>query len=482
MKPASLALLALLALASSARADSGAYLGESARAVSLADAIVARPGDTSAIYFNPAGIADLERPTLSLYGHLGDRQVRFARAGELGAASRRVISGYGVSLVARLPGPEWLRRVRLGGSVHLPGTNIIRVIAPVRTDVPIEPYYGGRTDRTAVTVALGVELPYGLRLGAALSVTANLVAPTSVGFDASRGEDVDDGVIIAQDRDLTLTPSFVLGARWQVIPELAFGLVWRQGGATRASGTFDIRAGSIEVLDEYRFYDLLAPEEVALGVALTPIPALSLSLDLTWGRWSEYRTIHDELPDPLFSDVVDVRAGAEWRAHESLRVRLGYGFLPSPVPEQVALHNFVDSHRHELAFGLGLDLEPLARVPVTIDLALRFHAQHRQRATKDPARLGDASPGTLGQTLENLGYPGFRSRGSVAQVALAITVRLDGTPSAASDEHTSEDEASDEEASAEDVSDGETSDDGTSDEDTSSEDASDEPAGEEDAS
>ena len=462
MKQASLALLALLALASSARADSGAYLGESARAMSLADALVARPGDTSAIYFNPAGIADLERPTLSLYGHLGNRQVRFARSGEVGATSRRVISGYGVSLVARLPGLEWLQRVRIGGSVHLPGTNIIRVLAPVRSDVPIEPYYGGRTDRTAVTVALGVEFPYGLRLGAALSVTANLVAPTSVGFDASRGEDVDDGVIIAQDRDLTLTPSFVIGARWQIIPELALGLVWRQGGATRASGTFDIRAGSIEVLDEYRFYDLLAPEEAALGVAVTPIPALSLSLDLTWGRWSDYRTIHEELPDPLFCDVLDVRAGAEWRAHESLRVRLGYGFLPSPVPEQVALHNFVDSHRHELAFGLGLDLEPLARVPVTIDLALRFHAQHRQRATKDPARLGDASPDTLGQTLENLGYPGFSSRGSVAQVALAITVRLDGTPSAAREDVS--EETSDEDASE---TDDETSDDETSDGDAS---------------
>ena len=467
MRRAAIAALAVFTLASYARADSGAYLGESARAVSLADAIVARPGDTSAIYFNPAGIADLERPTLSLYGHLGNRQVRFARSGELGASSRRVISGYGVSLVARLPGPEWLERVRIGGSVHLPGTNVIRVIAPVRSDVPIEPYYGGRTDRTAVTVALGVELPYGLRLGASLSVTANLVAPTSVGFDASRGEDVDDGVIIAQDRDLTLTPSFVLGARWQAIPELAFGLVWRQGGATRASGSFDIRAGSIEVLDEYRFYDLLAPEEVALGVCVTPIPALSLSLDLTWGRWSDYRTIHEELPDPLFSDVVDVRAGAEWRAHESLRVRLGYGFLPSPVPEQVASHNFVDSHRHELALGLGLDLEPLAEVPVTIDLALRFHAQHRQRATKDPARLGDATPDTLGQTIDNLGYPGFRSRGSVAQVALAVTVRLDGAPSAPSEDDVSE-ETSEEDA-------------GETDEETSDEDASELPQVEGDA-
>ncbi len=425
-------LAAVLAMASHARADSGAMLGETARTASRASSVVARPGDTSAIYFNPAGVADLDRPVLALYGHVGNRQLWFARDGELGWSRRRAISGYGVSLVARLPGPEWLRRVRLGGSVHIPGTNVISVIAPVREDTPVEPYYGGRTDRTAATVALAVELPYGLRLGASVSVTANLVAPTHVGFDARRGEDVDAGVVIDQQRDLTLTPSFVVGARWQVVDELAFGLVWRQGGATRASGTFDIEAGAIDVMDSYQFYDLLAPEEVALGACVTPIRELSLSLDLIWGRWSEYRTIHDEVPGIPFSDVLDVRAGADLRAHESLRVRLGYAFLPSPVPEQRGRDNFLDAHRHEIAFGLGLDLEPLSRVPLRIDLALRFHVQHEQSAHKDLALLPDASS-TAGQTIDNLGYPGFRSRGSFAQVALALTLALDAAPPASDD-------------------------------------------------
>ncbi len=431
--------LTLLASSATARADSGAMFGETARAVSLADSVVARPGDTSALYFNPAGIADLERPVLSIYGHLGNRQLSFARDGELGSGRRRVVSGYGVSLVARLPGPEWLQRVRLGAAVHIPGGNVISVVAPVREDTPVEPYYGGRTDRTAANVALAVELPYGIRLGAAIGVTANLVAPTAVGFDARRGDDVDAGVVIDQDRDLTLDASLVIGARWQVIDELAFGLVWRQGGATRASGTFDIMAGAIVVTDEYNFYDLLAPEEVALGACVTPIRELSLSLDLTWGRWSEYRTIHDERPSLAFSDVLDVRAAAEWTAHPSLQVRLGYAFLPSPVPEQRARDNFLDAHRHEIAFGLGLDLEPLARFPLRVDLALRFHAQHEQVATKDRALLPDASA-SAGQTIDNLGYPGFRSRGSFAQVSLALTIALDGAPGARPEEDAPEDE------------------------------------------
>ena len=413
-----------LAVPGRATADAGALFGESARAVSLADAVVARPGDTSAIFFNPAGVADIDRPTLVLYGNLGNARMRFARTDELGSTTDHFEGGYGASIVSPLPGPPWLRRVRIGGSVYLPGETIIRVRAPVRSDTPLVPYYGDRLDRTAATVAIAVDLPWTIRLGGAVTVTPNLYAPTVVGFDAGRGETVDEGVFVTQDRELTLGASFLLGARVAPIEELAFGLVWRQGGATRASGSFDIGAGSIRVIDDYRFYDLIAPEEVALGVAVFPMHELSLSLDATWGRWSQYRTIHDEAPEPGFSDVIDLRVGAEWTAHRALRVRAGYAFLPSPVPEQTGRHNFLDAHRHEIGLGLGLDLESLTGFPLRVDVALRFHVLHTQSAQKDATTIPDASPDSPGHTISNFGYPGFTARGSYSQVALSLTFPL----------------------------------------------------------
>jgi hypothetical protein len=219
--------------------------------------------------------------------------------------------------------------------------------------------------------------------------------------------------------------------------------VWRQGGATEASGTFDIRAGAVRVVDEYRFYDLLAPEEVALGVAAWPVPTVSVSVDATWARWSQYRTIHGEDPEPGFSDVVDVRAGAEWTAHRAMRVRAGYAFLPSPVPEQTGRHNFLDAHRHQITFGAGLDLEALAGFPLRVDLAFRFQVLHTQHATKDAATLPDAAPGVTGVTIANLGYPGFTARGSVSQATLSLTfplgerVTYDPPPDAADDDEAS---------------------------------------------
>jgi long-chain fatty acid transport protein len=418
--------LCLLLIASPVYADNGALGGESARAASLAGSVVARPGDTSAIWFNPAGIADVTRPTLLLLGHAGARELTFARTGEDPSTSTRVVGGYGLSVVAALPGPELISRLRIGASVQIPAANVIRVVAPVRVDAPVDVWYGDRLERTAVTAALGYELPYGIRIGVGVSVLPTLFAPTYVGYDASRGDEVDEGVIVTQDRDLTLNPSFNVGARWQVIDSLAFGLVWRQGGATRAHGDFEIVAGAIEVIDRYEFYDFASPEEVALAVAVTPFPELALSLDLTWARWSDYRTIHDQSPRPNFNDVLDVRVGAELSANHGVRLRAGYAFLPSPVREQVAVHNFLDAHRHELAFGIGIDLEETAHVPVRFDVAFRYHVQHDQSATKNIDRLPDADREEPGLRIDNLGYPGFTSRGSYSQLSLSVTFSLDG--------------------------------------------------------
>ncbi|MCC6872906.1 MAG: hypothetical protein IT378_01255, partial [Sandaracinaceae bacterium] len=206
------ACLALL-LAASARADHGAAYGESSRAAALASSVVARPGDTSAIHFNPAGVGDIDRPTLAIYGHAGVLSRWVARTGELGPLERRGVYGWGVSIASPLPGPAWLRRVRLGGAIHVPGDRIIHVLAPVRGDTPSAPFYDDRTQRTSATFALGLDLPWNLRFGVAVSVHPNLVAPTYVTFDPSRGEDVDAGVAIEQGRRLTLDASFALGAQ-----------------------------------------------------------------------------------------------------------------------------------------------------------------------------------------------------------------------------------------------------------------------------
>ena len=425
------ALVALvLAGAAPARADAGSTLNDSAREASLAGAMTGRAGDLSSIHGNPAGLAGLRTSEVALYGSAGRFRLDFARTGEPGQRTDRLVAGYGVSLGVRLPGPDWLQRFRVGVSLALPAEHILRVRAPSRADAPLPALYDARIERTALTASVAVELPGHVSLGVGVTIAPSLWAPTTVTYDPARGSTPDEGVIVSLDREVRFEGAFLAGARVQPVPELAIGLAYHQAVVTRAHGPSDLSAGPVHAGDPIDFTLFYEPDQWSVGALFEPTPELSISVDGTWARWSSYRTLHSAVPDPPFHDVVLVRAGIEWRARPFFAWRIGYGLEPTPVPAQVASTTLLDADRHVLATGLGLDLGPLAGWPVRIDLYGRLHAIGAVSAERDRSRLPDADPSTPGQQITDLGYPSFGARLGLFQLGLTVTVVL-GRPARA---------------------------------------------------
>ncbi len=425
----SLALLLVAALGDpTAHADSGALFGDSSRAASLADAVTARGGDTSNIYDNPAGLAALERPVLALGAHAGRLDLWYARDGEPGQALGEAVNGFLGSLALRLPGPPWLRRVRLGVSAYVPSSYALRLTAPVRDDVPLWPLYGDRAGRTAVTGALAVALPYGFGIGLGLTIIPDFYAPTLVTYDARRGDTPDQNVVIDLERELSMHATALAGLRWQPVRALAFGLAFRQAQTVHAFGPQNTRAGSLDIPTPIDFYEVFAPMEVAFGVLVRPVRRLSVSADAVWSHWSSWRSIHDLAPTPAFHDVVNVRTGVEWSPRRFFAVRAGWAYEPSPVPPQTGQTDFLDGSRQVLALGLGLDLEKLGLIAMRIDAHLRWHLIASQHTQKDPAALPDADPMTPGTQIDALGYPGFSAGGSFVEAGVTLGFYLARPP------------------------------------------------------
>ncbi len=418
-------LCTLIVLApAAASAQAGSALGEPSADAALANAVTARPGDTGAIARNPGALGDVDRPVLSLTAHAADLDLWFARTDEGGHEMGRTVAGVGGGLVGRLPGPDWLRRVRLGVGVHLPTAHVLRLSAPPREDRPTLVAYGDRAARTGATAALGVELPFGLGLGVGLSLTPFLRTSTVVGYDATRGDTPDDNVVIDVENELLIESAAMAGLRFAPIAEVALGLAWRGQQDVRAKGPNDTRAGAVVVDAEVDFFELFAPEEVAAGLYVEPVGGLRLSGDVVWARWSRFRTIHDRRPSPRFEDVVAVRVGVEWTPTRFYRVRAGWGFEPSPVPEQTGVSSYVDGDRHVIGLGAGVDLEELDVARLRVDLHARWHLVERRRHTKDPASLPDAHADLPGRQIDNRGYPGFATGGGLGQIGVTVTFPL----------------------------------------------------------
>lgn len=413
----------VLATAATAHAQAGAWLSESSRAASLATSITARGGEIATIHANPAALGALDRPIVTLSGNVGRLRLDAWRDGEPATIrARELVAGYGVALALPLPGPEWLSRARVGAALQLPVEHVLHVSAAPRIDAPTPALYDARIERTAAVLSLAYELPWlGISLGGGVAIAPTLFASTTVRFDPSRGETVDDGVIVEAEREVRFDAAPIVGLHARPHEMLQLGLAYHGAVVTRAAGPNDLRAGPVLADDPVDFTLFYEPESVTGAAVLAPIPELTISADVAWQRWSSHRTAHGV--DGGLGDVVAVRGGIEW-THAFFALRVGYGFEPTPVGAQRGATTLIDGDRHVLALGLGVDLERWCRLPLRIDLHGRAHAITPFSAQKDPSLLPDADPATPGIQIADLGYPGIDARLGFFQVGVSVTVLL----------------------------------------------------------
>jgi len=101
--------------------------------------------------------------------------------------------------------------------------------------------------------------------------------------------------------------------------------------------------------------------------------------------------------EPGFSPVVAPHLGAERRialgAGAELAARAGYGFEPSPAPEQAGRTNYFDNHRSVFSLGWGLTMsQPLPAIGFDAFAQLQWlHA----RAHDKQAAAGALMDGTV---------------------------------------------------------------------------------------
>jgi long-chain fatty acid transport protein len=95
---------------------------------------------------------------------------------------------------------------------------------------------------------------------------------------------------------------------------------------------------------------LTFPLWIAGGVAFRPLPRLTLTGDLQWTQWSTLDQIELKFIDPYWSlfmvasggdtmhlewnDALQIRFGAEYRLSDSLALRGGYYYDPTPTPDE----------------------------------------------------------------------------------------------------------------------------------------------------
>lgn len=129
--------------------------------------------------------------------------------------------------------------------------------------------------------------------------------------------------------------------------------------------------------------EITLPAQFVGGVALQASPQLLLLLDYQWTGWSSF----DRLPLDFEQDALDteqvedyddthgVRLGAEFAVSDAFMLRAGYLTHSAAAPEQTVTPLLPEAYRNEFTFGVGWQPTPM----IQIDAAYQFLNQNDRR-------------------------------------------------------------------------------------------------------
>ncbi|MDP3278802.1 MAG: hypothetical protein Q8Q09_26660 [Deltaproteobacteria bacterium] len=389
-----LALSCVVAAPTSAHASTPDLFGFGARPAAMAGLGGSISDDFSAVHSNPAGLARARETAFTLGFQGAGFDLSLSRAtGTREHIPQDIARGTVIGLVLPLPFEGVLRdRIAIGVGFYTPTDVVVRGRI-LRPELPQFLLLSDRTQTVTIQGALGVDLGWGLRVGAGFSALAAIrgavvIAQDSTGRVGSR-----------VDNQLVTSYAPIVGASLERGPIRA-GLTFRGATIGRFAVTIEARDVGLPLpvfnIAGLAQYD---PWQFAGEFGFVH-QGWSALVGLTFKRWSEYpgpleRTTErsPEPPRPALWDTFVPRAAIERRwssARSGLAVRGGYFYEPTPVPARTAGANYFDNDRHVLTTGVAVDTR-WRGTKATVELFAQLHIL-APRETSDGAQPEPASP------------------------------------------------------------------------------------------
>jgi len=353
----------------------------------MGNAVTAIADRPSAVAFNPAGLVFQQglavEANLSLIVPAFGYDTTIPATGEPVRANAKRQLFPVPSLFASY---RWREEVALGLGIYSPYGLGVAWNDTVASDVP----WWGRSLVTKIdlqsvfinpTVAVRLHERVGLAAGLVVAqakvslarAIANSIDPADDVDVELSGDDVGFGataglLIAAIPRRLNVG----VGYRSAVRLNFAGQGVFRKDGSAAAvplALRTQLTDGPVEV-------PMNLPHTIYFGLALFPLPRLSLSANVDLTTWSSIKALSiDFLDNPELNSVESkrwhntyaVRLGVQYELVRALLVRLGFIFDQTPVPAETVGPDLPDVDRFLLACGLGYSLRG-----VRVDLAYQF--------------------------------------------------------------------------------------------------------------
>jgi len=418
-----LALLTVLGLSPLALANGLNLNSLGSRALSMGGAFVGLADDYSAIFWNPAGMAQFDTRYLGFYATDVIPSSTYllqvpAQAGLLTVVDAKTQSKHYLSglLAYYHPINDYLVA---GIGVYIPSGLGTAWDGNDFTGLSNGVAYEWESKIGLVTISPGVSYKINdmISVGAALNINYGMFSMKRWAGNTAPPNTIDLG-----QYEMNLK-GWGFGATAGVLVKasdmLSFGATIRTPNRVKFSG--DSSLSNIDLLGfkesseaETVSPHLTFPLWIAGGVAFRPLSGLTLTGDLQWTQWSTLDQIELKFIDPYWSlfmtasgenkmhlewkDALQIRFGAEYWLRENLAIRGGYYYDPTPTPDKTMNFLLPSYTFNVFTLGLGYSLNGLV-----IDLGFEFLAGKGREVEfakwlLDPA-FANAQPGAYDMNI-----------------------------------------------------------------------------------
>lgn len=349
-----LAMCLVLCIPAGAMTAGFAILQQGTAAMAQGNAFVAQADDPSAIFYNPAGLMQLKRPEIYFNSVFSSTNRTYTSpAGQYTTAKHDIFNI--PAFYGTLPVHE---RVVLG----------LGCFSPFGLGTTWPPEWAGRYLTTMsklqtynVNPVIAVKLLDNLSVAAGLDVLWSRVQIQRKTFQTLGRLLLTE---LKTDYDGTGTGfGYNLGLLYEPIEGVKFGASYRSEIKVSHSG--DLKVGTATSVGGKA--DLVLPPSVTWGMSYSRLNPFVFEFDATWTGWSTYNTLKlnlgQTIPGPTASimqeknwlDAWAFRFGGNYEILPGMKLRAGYIYDLTPVPNSTFDPTIPDANRH--IFTLGGDIK-----------------------------------------------------------------------------------------------------------------------------
>ena len=341
-----------------------ALVQQGTAAMGQGNAFVAEANDASAIFYNPAGLNQIKRAQVYQGSFFNYPDREFSGGGQDSQTNHRIYR----SLTAYVAIPVH-DRVALG----------LGFFSPFGMGTAWPPTWAGRYITTFSSLKT-----YNLNPVVSVKVLENL--SLAAGFDVLWSQvrlKRKTPLVLggrAFDGEIELTgdgtgAGYNLGVHYEPWSGLKLGVAYRSKVEVNHSGSLNTNLPvPVPGPNSDGKASIVYPPSLTMGIAYSRLKPFTFEFDTTWTGWSTYDQLKVNLDKPLlvngvmtttittpknWHDSWAFRFGANYAVNETMKIRAGYIYDLTPVPDSTFDPQVPDANRH--IFTVGSDLKVFQR-------------------------------------------------------------------------------------------------------------------------